>query len=362
MVAACRCPSVRGLLWGLMPDGAKRQSLPCRRECGRVLLRALVIGVLCLPIGVAGCGGQGQKATSGSAQPQAQAPAQLRAAPLPALSAPVQLPAAAPIAADQALIAGGLDAHSASRANIDALVGGHESARGRLPTPLHDAAAVSLGDAVYYFGGGGGQGGADISSDRILRIDPRTGATSPAGKLPAPSSDVSATVIGDTAYIVGGYTGKQPLNTIVAWRPGAPAQVVSNMPQPLRYAATTAASGRVIIAGGSTPMGTASDAIYSFDPQSRQTRPIGRLPSGVTHAAGATMGTQAFIFGGRGPSSNSQTDAILAIDPVSGQARSAGRLPAPLSDMGAVSLPGKILLIGGRSPKGAEPALTQMTP
>src|SRR5256885_6280646 len=46
------------------------------------------------------------------------------------------------------------------------------------------------------------------------------GANRIAGRLPRPASDVSAAVVGNTAYVVGGYDGAQPLDTIVAWRPG----------------------------------------------------------------------------------------------------------------------------------------------
>ena len=35
-----------------------------------------------------------------------------------------------------------------------------------------------------------------------------------------------------TAYVIGGYTGSQWLDTIVAWRPGAAARVVAHLPSP----------------------------------------------------------------------------------------------------------------------------------
>ena len=89
---------------------------------------------------------------------------------------------------------------------------------GRIPTPLHDSAAVTLGAETYLFGGGTGT--AQI--DTILEVDPRTGAAQVAGHLPAGSSDQSAAAIGRTAYIVGGYTGTRWLDTIVAWSPGGP--------------------------------------------------------------------------------------------------------------------------------------------
>ena len=69
---------------------------------------------------------------------------------------------------------------------------------------------------------GGGDGVSQL--DQIVRFDPATGNASVVGSLPAASSDSSAAAIGGTAYVVGGYTGTQWLNTIVAWRPGSSAR------------------------------------------------------------------------------------------------------------------------------------------
>src|SRR5205823_14915069 len=131
---------------------------------------------------------------------------------------------------------------------------------GRLPGVQHDAAAVTLGRAVYVFGGGNGA----AQLDHILRIDPSTGRVVQVGRLPVASSDVAAAATGNAAYIVGGFTGARWLNTIVAWRPGRPARVVGRLPVPLRYAAATTVGGRVLIAGGSTPAGVASRAVLLF--------------------------------------------------------------------------------------------------
>src|SRR5262249_36755930 len=135
---------------------------------------------------------------------------------------------------------------------------------GSVPTALHDSAAVRLGGAVYLFGGGTGSG----QLDEILRVDAVTGRPTQTGRLPAPSSDQAAAASHGTAYVVGGYTGSRWLDTIVAWRPGHEACVVARLPSPLRYAAVAAAAGRLVIAGGSLPNGTASTAVLEFAPSS----------------------------------------------------------------------------------------------
>ena len=100
--------------------------------------------------------------------------------------------------------------------------------RSRSTTPRRP---TSTGERIF-FGGGSASG----SSGSIVEVDAR-GGTRPAGSaLPVPASDVSAAVVDGTAYIVGGYTGTVPLDTVVAFRPGHPVRVVARLPRPLRYA------------------------------------------------------------------------------------------------------------------------------
>jgi hypothetical protein len=333
-----------------------------RTALERVPATLLILACLTCIAAVAGCSNSKPPSSGQPPPPSASNATNLSPQVRPAqpLPAPAQDVAATSVGPDQALLVGGLDARDTSRPNIDSLTNGRVVPRGHLPTGLHDAAAVTLGKFVYLFGGGGTQGGNERSSDRILRIDPASGATTDAGKLPTPTSDLAGAVVGDTAYLVGGFTGSKPLNTIIAWRPGAPPQVVGTLPQPVRYAAVTAAQGKVIIAGGSAQQG-ASDAIQSFDPQTRRVSPLGRLPAPVTHAAGATLANSVLIVGGRGDTQTSQTNAITVVNPLSGQVtQTPATLPAPLSDIGAISFPNTVVLVGGRSPKGPAPTVTNI--
>jgi hypothetical protein len=166
------------------------------------------------------------------------------------------------------------------------------------------------------------------------------------------ASDVGAATIGNTAYVVGGYTEVVPLRTIVAFTPAGGARVVGMLPVPLRYAAVAAVGGHLLIAGG-TSGEAAQQAILSFDPASGAVRQIGTLPQPLTHAAGASLDGRFLVFGGRGSERTSQSAAILSIDPAGGATSSAGSLPEPLSDLGAASLPGEVVLVGGRDRSGA---------
>src|SRR5205085_12299243 len=135
--------------------------------------------------------------------------------------------------------------------------------------------------------------------------------------LPSPASDVAVAAIGDTAFIIGGYNGATPLDTIVAWTPGSAPRVVGHLPVGLRYAAVAAAGSRIVIAGG-TESGTVNDAIYSFDPASGAVSPLGHLPAPLTHASAVFLEGRVVVVGGRREASGGETQSILAIDPSTG--------------------------------------------
>jgi YVTN family beta-propeller protein len=227
-----------------------------------------------------------------------------------------------------------------------------ERAPGRLPTAVHDAAAAKLGRSVYLFGGGDGA----RQHDEIVRV-----GRGVIGRLPAPSSDQAAAAIGGTAYIVGGFTGTHWLDTIVAWSPGRGARIVAHLPSPVRYAAVTAAGGKLIVAGGSLPDGVASSRVLEYSPSTGVLRRLGRLPGPTTHAAAAELGGLAYVIGGRGASLDTPTSRIEAIDPRTGRVRAAGHLRQPLSDASAISLGSRILVAGGRTADGTQSSVLALS-
>jgi DNA-binding beta-propeller fold protein YncE len=273
------------------------------------------------------------------------------------LASPIQDAAGARFGGGAVLIGGLTPADVSSSAIVTATRAGSRAV-GAIPQALHDSAAVTLGHDTYVFGGGTGT--AQI--DTILMVDPRTGAAQAVGHLPAGSSDQSAAAIGRTAYIVGGYTGTHWLDTIVAWSPGHTAHVVAHLPHTLRYAAVTAAGGRLLIAGGSLENGTASRAVYAYTPTMRVVTAVASLPAPTTHAAAASIGNTAFVIGGRGAALDTPTDRIVAVDLRKHGVRVVGALPQPLSDLAAIGLGRSILLAGGHSATGTVASLTELVP
>ena len=284
-------------------------------------------------------------------------PARLVDVPAGRLAAAVQDAAVAAVG-DRAVAAGGLTAADTSTSEIVALAHGSSRVVSHLPGAQHDAASAAIGGSVYVFGGGDGV----RQLDHVIRIDPVTGRSVTVGRLPQASSDSTAAAVGATAYVIGGYTGTRWLDTVVAFRPGGSARVAARLPVPLRYAAATTVGRLIVIAGGSIPDGSASRAVYVFDPARASVRRLGSLPIATTHAAAATIGGVAYIVGGRGAVAGTPVARIVAIDPAHARITPAGALREPLSDLSAVTLAGRILVIGGRGTAGTTSELRRLTP
>jgi YVTN family beta-propeller protein len=342
---------------------AKRRARSKRRRTvgGAIVLCAVAAGAVAAGLWLADSDPVGATEThavrhAGSGSKLRPSVRRLAARRIGSLPAPLQDAAIAAVG-NKAVLLGGLDAADTSTSDVRVVSGGRTRTIGRMPRAFHDAAAVALGGTVYVFGGGDGI----RQLDQIVAVDPLTGRPHDVGRLPAPSSDHAAAVVDGTAYVVGGYTGSAWLDTIVAWRPGQAARVVGRLPAPIRYAAVTGAAGRVVIAGGSLPDGSASRAVYSFDPESRTVQRVGTLPAPTTHAAGATVGTSAFVIGGRGARVGTPTGRIVVIDPLRRLVHAAGRLLTPLSDVAATELRSRIVIAGGRG-QAASVELASLVP
>jgi len=307
---------------------------------------------------LAGCGGRSDPPTAPLASAHRTAvavvPVTLVARARPALPSALQDAAVAPWRGGL-LIVGGLTAADVSSAAISFLRTGHVTSAGALPQALHDAASVRVGRSVFLFGGGDGV----AQHSEIQRVAPGRPVT--VARLPAPSSDQAGTELAGTAYVVGGFTGARWLDTIVAWRPGGHARVVGHLPTPLRYAAVAAADGRIVIAGGSTPAGTASRAVLAFDPKTGAVTRLGLLPAPTTHAAAAALNGRVYVIGGRGTNLGTATDRIVAVDPHSRRVSPAGRLPQALSDVAAAPLGAGIIVAGGLG-AGTVASVTMLRP
>lgn len=250
------------------------------------------------------------------------------------------------------LILGGLDSNEASVGGVFKLEAGNGHLRpaGSLSAPLHDAAAAVLGNRVLVFGGG-----TETSSDEVQAL-PLPEGTSPeptavaVGRLPTVRSDLSAVTIGRTAYVLGGYDGETPIDSVLATTDGTSFKEVAALPEPARYMAVATLDGRIYAFGGEAASGAASDAIREVDPGTGSANVIGHLPQPLSHAAAIVLGGHVYVLGGE--TAAGPTDRIWRFDPVTKRLAGAGRLPLAVAGGAAAVVGSTGYLIGGTGSAG----------
>lgn len=210
---------------------------------------------------------------------------------------------------------------------------------GALPSARRHTSAVWTGAAAFVFGGQDANG-SPLSE--ILRVDPRTGASTLAGQLPTPRDGTSAIWTGSSAYVFGGIRTGTRTTEIVRFDPlTGSAGAVGALPS--ARDATSAiwdgrdlpgmgcAGGCAYVFGGNSGGGLLTDVVR-FNPATGETSTLSGMFSVSPAGSGAAWdGENAFLFGGALGSTVWRWDPLLR-DP----ATAAGTIPASPSHAAAV--------------------------
>ena len=301
----------------------------------------------------------------------AAAPMVLQAVPAPyQLPAPITRAVVFPQPGNNLLIAGGLNARSATTNAVTLLnpVTGHTQQEAKLAVPTHDAGGAVLGGKPFVFGGG--------SLASIGTVQSGSGTSwAAAGRLPGVRSDLSAVTVGRRAYLVGGYDGSSYDAGVLATSDGTRFTVAARLPVPVRYPAVAALGSHIWVFGGQTPSGI-TDVIQQINTATGRASVAGRLPAPAAHAAGFTLGGRIFVAGGQtapasgtsgvaSPSATLTTSRkVLEYRPPPGAATRGGStvtaamLPVPVANGAAAVLGGTGYLVGGDQNGSAVPSVT----
>ena len=392
------------------PRSTHRRAVYRRRRIGVLagVLSVAVIVYLMVP-----SGGSPSRLHAGSKPAHGvpagpQPPPAVEAGVLPwSLSSALSREAILPGGGSNLLLAGGLNTAQKSLstvASVDVSTG-NKTILGSLATPVHDSASAVIGGQAWLFGGGspttvgtvqqfaapagtgtpvppppawlppsapGSAATAEVSGTAPVVItgstttstasSPVAGTTS--GSLPRPRSDHSAVTIGNTTYIVGGYDGKGPDSEVWATTDGIHFSVAGNLAVPVRYAAVTAASGKIYLFGGEAvggaEDGSAVTTVQIFDPARGRALVAGQLVQPVAGASAFELGGHVYLAGGVGNTapataggpvklSETATDAVWAWDPTSNRALAAGKLPVPVAYAGYAVTYGRGWILGGEN-------------
>lgn len=250
------------------------------------------------------------------------------------------------------VILGGLATGDVSTSRIVRVdpAAGQAAPAGQLALAVHDSAGAQLHGEWFVFGGG--------SYSTVAEVQGWTsGVATDLGRLPDSRSDLSTVTAGSTAYLIGGFDGTSLTPDVLATQDGVTFRVVGQLAVPVRYGAVAAAGGAIWIIGGVT--GTSegataeTDAIQRLDPATGKVAVVGRLSQPMAHATAVTLDNQVFVLGGRSGSVPSAT--IWRLDPATSVLSAAGALPQALSDAGSVVVGGSAYLVGGEITGPAAP-------
>ncbi len=163
----------------------------------------------------------------------------------------------------------------------------------------------------------------------------------------------SMVAVGSTAFVIGGYDGKNLLAAVLATDDGVAVATVGQLDPAVRYPAVVAAGGMVYVFGGKTAVGQ-TDAIQRFDPATGTVRTVGHLPTPIGHAMAFVLGGTIYLAGGRAGNGDSDSANQVSVDPwVFDPARStvdhAAMLPYPVADAGVAVVGDRAYLVGGET-------------
>ena len=164
---------------------------------------------------------------------------------------------------DTTYLIGGYDGTTPDPNVLATTDGIHYRSPGKLAVPVRYGAVAVLQDNIYVFGGqavGGPSNGAAL--DTVQVFNPKNGQSRIVGTLEIPLAGASAFNLGGNLYVAGGVSNatatpgtlsNTPTDAIWAWNPKAnKALSAGKLPVPVAYAGTSVTLGRAWLVGGET--------------------------------------------------------------------------------------------------------------
>jgi len=225
--------------------------------------------------------------------------------------------------------------------------------RSDAPIALTEVAAAAFDGRIWLAGGltAGGAGSTDV-----LVYNPATDAWSAGPALPEPVHHAALVSDGTALWLVGGYVGDGFDRPTAAVRRLDPDDGTWRddvfLPEPRAAGAAAWDGQRIVYAGGVQPGALASEV---FALEGETWRRIGRLPNAREHLAATSDGAgSTYVLGGRagGLGGNLAVVDLVSDDEVA----TIGQVPTPRGGVAAFWWPDLgACLVGGESPGGTNP-------
>ncbi len=238
------------------------------------------------------------------------------------------------------------------------------SAGASMPVKVRGHAAVVFGGQVFVFGGITDE---DVNDEeygepspeaysQTLTYDPTEDAWAVREPMPIGLYDLSAHVIGDAVYVVGGYGAGGFIPAVMEYHPSLDSWAEKTPMPTHRYTFTSeVVDGRVYVIGGhgtidDGPSESGKDWSYKshveiYDPTTDQWMTGASAPEPTAEAASCVVGHMILVFGGEAPGSSSAT---WAYDTVSDTWTSGVAAPSARGGHVCVPVGNELYLLGGR--------------
>ncbi len=168
-----------------------------------------------------------------------------------------------------------------------------------------------------------------------------------AASMPTPRTEITAAVLGNNIYVIGGFDESDQVTDIVevysiannSWTKAAP------LPEPLHHTAAASYNGKIYVVGGYISPWSPSNKLFIYDPvqnkwQEGKPMPTARGALNVNFVNGTL-----YAIGG---SSDRPLNSNQAYDPSSDTWTAKALMPTARHHAGSAVVDGKIFVVGGR--------------
>lgn len=230
------------------------------------------------------------------------------------------------------------------------------------PTARTEVTAAVLQDKIYVMGGFAPLRFGNLLklsvSDAVEAYDPARDRWQTAAPLPRPVHHAAAVVVNGRLFVFGGFAAGltsvwKPVNTVFEYLPQEN-RWLQRRPMPTARGALAAADlqGKIFVIGGYD--GQKSLAVVEvYDPLTDSWQPAPSLSVPRDHLAAAALDGKVYAIGGRVDLNYRRNLAVVeAYDPFAPRWKEVKPLPTARSGMAAATLKGMIVVLGGESETG----------
>ena len=219
-------------------------------------------------------------------------------------------------------------------------------------------AACSMGGKLYAIGLGWGADGFFLTNlGKVEVYDPLTNAWTALADMPTPRAWVTASVVKNQCYVIGGADAGGPneppaLAAVEAYDPAEDSwRTVAPLPEPRVSAGSAAVGGKIYVMGGQTRSWWSATPVASvaiYDPQTNTWSKGADMPTPRTAMGVAAIDGLIYAAGGNNYDLGiGSSNIVERYDPAANQWSRVADLPEAREFLAAVALKGKLYAIGG---------------